>query len=229
MPRRARNLSSDQIKGLQHLYARHRLSAREIAAFLNISFRTVEYHIAGLSGHQIRAKRATVKKVFPSGFEGEVVLAASPKRAPPPPPGPTDIASQPLQDQVEHLRWAIEEITTPPPEFMASVAELGVHLTQGEGRMVGALMKHAGKPMTKEALLIAMAFDRHIDHLPDEKMVDVVVCKVRKKLQGSGFQIDTLWGQGYIGRYCAVSHQGVDPSCSEPLSPTASPAASAEA
>lgn len=43
----------------------------------------------------------------------------------------------------------------------------------------------------------------------DQKMVDVVICKLRKKLPPHGFQIDTIWSFGYAispsGREIAIN------------------------
>lgn len=33
---------------------------------------------------------------------------------------------------------------------------------------------------------------------PDIKIVDVFVCKMRKKLRPYGITIDTVWGRGYL-------------------------------
>lgn len=60
--------------------------------------------------------------------------------------------------------------------------------------------------MRREAVLSKDAFISHIyggvDE-PDSKIIDVFICKLRRKLDNYGLenaQIDTVWGQGYVLR-----------------------------
>lgn len=53
-----------------------------------------------------------------------------------------------------------------------------------------------GKTHNKESLLSALYFER-ADDAPEIKIVDVFVCKIRKKLVGYPVRIDTVWGTGY--------------------------------
>jgi two-component system, cell cycle response regulator CtrA len=75
-----------------------------------------------------------------------------------------------------------------------------VHLTNKEYQMLELLSLRKSVTLTKEVFL---------NHLyggmdePDMKIVDVMICKLRKKLAGaSGGKkyIETLWGRGYILR-----------------------------
>lgn len=47
------------------------------------------------------------------------------------------------------------------------------------------------------ALLAAGDPDAQLGEEPDAKIVDVFICKARKKIAPFGIQIETLWGQGY--------------------------------
>jgi two-component system, cell cycle response regulator CtrA len=47
---------------------------------------------------------------------------------------------------------------------------------------------------TKEMILTALY--NGMDE-PQAKIIDVFVCKMRKKLQSFGIEISTLWGRGY--------------------------------
>ncbi|MBB3963513.1 helix-turn-helix domain-containing protein [Rhizobium metallidurans] len=49
---------------------------------------------------------------------------------------------------------------------------------------------------SKQSIMLAMYSDR-IDVEPEIKIVDVFVCKMRKKLKPFGIEILTLWGAGY--------------------------------
>lgn len=71
-----------------------------------------------------------------------------------------------------------------------------VHLTGREYMILEALCLRKGQALTKDALL---------DHVyggmdePEIKIIDVYVCKIRKKLDeaGAGGHLITIWGRGY--------------------------------
>jgi two-component system, cell cycle response regulator CtrA len=75
-----------------------------------------------------------------------------------------------------------------------------VHLTRKEYQMLELLSLRKGMPLTKEMFL---------NHLyggmdePELKIIDVFICKLRKKLanasSGKNF-IETVWGRGYVLR-----------------------------
>ena len=74
-----------------------------------------------------------------------------------------------------------------------------VHLTEKEYRILELLFLRSGSIVAKESFL---------NHLyggndePDIKIIDVFVCKLRRKLSqaGAGDVITTVWGRGYIVR-----------------------------
>lgn len=74
-----------------------------------------------------------------------------------------------------------------------------LHLTGKEYEVLELLMQHKGAVLTKAAFL---------DHLyggpaaPEVKIIDVFICKLRRKLGrvGAGDMIGTVWGQGYVLR-----------------------------
>ena len=78
-----------------------------------------------------------------------------------------------------------------------------VHLTIRETAVLELLMLRKGLVITKEMLL---------NHLyggldePETKIIDVFVCKVRKRLEQAGLRnaIETVWGHGYIMRSPAM-------------------------
>lgn len=69
-------------------------------------------------------------------------------------------------------------------------------LTRHERRIMEAMTGKLGRTVSKGALLDIIYFDR-ADEEPQIKIVDVFVCKARKKLAGSPWEIETVWGQGY--------------------------------
>jgi len=80
------------------------------------------------------------------------------------------------------------------------VSSARVHLTRKEYQMLELLSLRKGTPLTKEMFL---------NHLyggmeePEVKIIDVFICKLRKKLanasNGRNF-IETLWGRGHVLR-----------------------------
>lgn len=95
------------------------------------------------------------------------------------------------------LRIGPLELNLDSREVMVSSAP--VHLTGKEYAILELLVLRKGMVLTKEAFL---------NHLyggmdePEMKIIDVFVCKLRKKLAqaGAGSLIGTVWGRGYMIR-----------------------------
>ena len=86
-----------------------------------------------------------------------------------------------------------------------------VHLTGKEYQMLELLSLRKGTTLTKEMFL---------NHLyggmdePELKIIDVFICKLRKKLDaatGGDNYIDTVWGRGYVLRDPQPSPKVPDP------------------
>jgi len=86
---------------------------------------------------------------------------------------------------------------------------LRVHLTGKEYQMLELLSLRKGTTLTKEMFL---------NHLyggmdePELKIIDVFICKLRKKLAlatNGKHHIETVWGRGYVLRDPAEGHQAV--------------------
>lgn len=86
----------------------------------------------------------------------------------------------------------------------AFVGDRHVHLTRKEYAVLELLVLRKGVPLSKEMFM---------NHLyggmdePNPKIVDVFICKIRKKLTdaGAGGLLATLWGQGYVIRESRTS------------------------
>ncbi len=78
--------------------------------------------------------------------------------------------------------------------------EKAVHLTGKEYRILELLNLHKGTAVTKEMFLKHLYPD---GKEPEMKIIDVFVCKIRKKLAeatGNNHGIETVWGRGYMLR-----------------------------
>ncbi len=79
-----------------------------------------------------------------------------------------------------------------------SIAGTPVHLTSKEFAIIELLALRPGNTLTKEQFLnhLYSGMDE-----PEVKIIDVFICKLRKKLQtvsGGKEYIGTIWGRGYI-------------------------------
>jgi two-component system, cell cycle response regulator CtrA len=94
---------------------------------------------------------------------------------------------------------SVGELTLNLGSREAAVAGTPVHLTGKEYAILELLMLRKGMVLTKEAFL---------NHLyggmdePEVKIIDVFICKLRKKLAQAGAEhvIGTVWGRGYMMR-----------------------------
>lgn len=74
-----------------------------------------------------------------------------------------------------------------------------VHLTNKEYAILELLAMRKGTVLTKEMFLSHLY--NHVDGGPEIKIIDVFVCKLRKKLAdaaGGTNYIETVWGRGYM-------------------------------
>ena len=90
---------------------------------------------------------------------------------------------------------------------LALVEGESLPLTGKEFRIVEFLALRKGSVLSKAAFLSHLygGMDE-----PEPKIIDVFICKMRRKLElagASGVSIDTVWGQGYILRETAAVNQ----------------------
>ena len=83
---------------------------------------------------------------------------------------------------------------------MVEINGTRVHLTGREYQLLELLALRKGTTLTKEMLLSHLygGMDE-----PEMKIIDVFICKLRKKLanaSGGKDYIETIWGRGYVMR-----------------------------
>jgi two-component system cell cycle response regulator CtrA len=93
------------------------------------------------------------------------------------------------EETIIQLREASRPLDWTPP------VELG--LTVSEARIVADLYKGGGEVRSKDQIFHSLYHDRMDDNTPEMKIVDVLVCKLRKKLKAYGIEVVTDWGRGY--------------------------------
>ncbi|MBL6457983.1 response regulator transcription factor [Belnapia sp. T6] len=88
-------------------------------------------------------------------------------------------------------------VTLDQAQHAAVVDGRRVNLTAREFDFLETLMLHKGVLLTKERFMSSLYAD---GAAPDSKIVDVFVCKLRRKLAdcGAAEMIRTVWGRGYV-------------------------------
>lgn len=101
--------------------------------------------------------------------------------------------SQGLSHPVVTIDNMVLDLTT----RMVTVNGLDVHLTGKEYQMLELLALRRGSVQTKERFLEYLY--NTADREPETKIIDVYICKLRKKLaDAKGPEIQTVWGRGYM-------------------------------
>jgi two-component system cell cycle response regulator CtrA len=91
-----------------------------------------------------------------------------------------------LREQNRQLREEIGLAAQAPPMF---------DLTTQEAVIFGVLMSN--RAPRKSTFMAALYSDGAYDDEAEEKIIDVFVCKIRKKLKPFGIEIKTNWGESY--------------------------------
>src|SRR5262249_59437544 len=107
-----------------------------------------------------------------------------------------------------------------PPQSVINTGDLCVNLDAKTVEMSGSPVSLTGKEYQMLELLslrkgTALTKEMFLNHLyggtdqPELKIIDVFICKLRKKLQaatGGRHHIETVWGRGYVLRDPADAH-----------------------
>lgn len=108
---------------------------------------------------------------------------------------PEDLSHSQLVDHVILLQEYVEALTASIDIRTAHLQRI-LGLTPLEAQILQLMGD--GTVRTKEQIMTALYWDRIADgEVPAVKIIDVWVCKTRKKLAGTGIVIQTMWGRGY--------------------------------
>jgi two-component system, cell cycle response regulator CtrA len=92
------------------------------------------------------------------------------------------------------------DLTVRTDRQRAEVGGRDAHLTKTEYEILQLLALRQGTPISKEIFLNHLYGGRDE---PDQKIIDVFICKLRKKLaevSGGKDYIETIWGRGWLLR-----------------------------
>lgn len=95
--------------------------------------------------------------------------------------------------EIAQLRERVRQLEEEIAPSLVSVP-LEWRLTASEARVFAHLTTRT--VATKTSIMAALYSDRPDDD-PELKIVDVYVCKIRRKVKPYGVKIATVWGQGY--------------------------------
>lgn len=106
-------------------------------------------------------------------------------------------------NEIADLRGQIEDLKAEKRDLLAQLVPSELRdnfpskwaLTPTESAMLAFLVARAPATRTKEQILSAIY--PNIDDAPELKIIDVFVCKLRKKIDRFGLKIETVWGYGY--------------------------------
>ncbi len=98
-----------------------------------------------------------------------------------------------LEIELDEARETIRQLMA--GEAVEWRAPIEFALTSSEASLLRALIGHDGV-MTKQRIM-DLIYANRIDEQPEIKIVDVFVCKLRRKLKPYALEIITVWGRGY--------------------------------
>jgi hypothetical protein len=108
----------------------------------------------------------------------------------------TNEAIELLKTALDQGRTVMLSLAAPPrvvrPPPMVVICCLAFGMTKSEARVLLTLMEHG--TVAREDLHVAMSDGRGVSKI---KTIDVVVSRVRQKLEPHGVAIETVWGSGY--------------------------------
>lgn len=103
--------------------------------------------------------------------------------------------SEPVDEEEVSAKERLAFVTADGTQDTAPIMQQ-FKFTHHEARLFLVLKRSANQTASKDAILTRLYADR-IDEAPDIKIIDVFVCKMRKKLAKTTWRINTIWGEGY--------------------------------
>lgn len=101
-----------------------------------------------------------------------------------------------VNPDVEEMKATVDYITG---DNLADQAEVMQRFgaTMKEAKLFLILERAKGTVVSKDQILARLYDARQIDEVPDLKIVDVFISKLRAKIETRGYEIKATWGAGY--------------------------------
>lgn len=103
----------------------------------------------------------------------------------------------PPREAVEYLLGVLEEVAPAVSGDPSEIDGWGVDWTSSQRLIVSTLFAASPEAVPSERLWSLLYAARPGDDGPDEKIIGVYICKIRKRLPPEHGQIVTYWGRGY--------------------------------
>lgn len=99
-----------------------------------------------------------------------------------------------LQDRVADLEARLKAIQDEYNHFELP----GVKLTNSQRTLVKMLFDAKGRPISRGHLYGALYALKPEADWPEDKIIGVFICRIRRQLRGTPWEIQTLFGVGYV-------------------------------
>lgn len=100
-----------------------------------------------------------------------------------------------LVDRVDDLEGQIESLESALNLDKAANVQAAFGISENLAHLL--IMLSDGKPKNKEALHAGLYYRRPDVDAPETKIIDTLVCKLRKYIEPHHIEIGTVWGSGY--------------------------------
>lgn len=131
---------------------------------------------------------------------------------------PAKMTKAELVEKIGELQGRLAAIQTDNPAMEHLFLQEGFGLTPKEADFL--YLFSDGKPHTKLQILKSIYADRPND-APEIKIIDVYLCKMRKKVNRFGIEFETIWGGGYVLNVgldvVTAARRGIMPSPAEQI------------
>ena len=107
-----------------------------------------------------------------------------------------EVRNLPLSDRVGYLLDIISDIY-PEDQSVPEIDALGLNLAPTPYAFLRLMHNRLGETVSKDSLYAYTCARKPSSDWPLMKTIDVQICGLRKKLQGSGWKIETIHGCGY--------------------------------
>jgi DNA-binding winged helix-turn-helix (wHTH) protein len=97
---------------------------------------------------------------------------------------------------IEDLKATVDYLTGDSIPEQSEVMQR-FYATQKEAKLFLILQRSKGEVVRRDTILNRLYDAHEIDKVPDAKIIDVFVCKLRPKIEKAGFRIENVWGEGY--------------------------------
>ena len=108
-----------------------------------------------------------------------------------------DAIIQQLRERIEALEFELQEMKRAAETFTLPGLE-NTHLTRKHRQLLKTLHKGGDRFVSHDVLMSNLYADRVASgEIPDTRIVDVYVCKIRKAIAKTPWRVETFTGQGY--------------------------------